>query len=319
MRLPFLNSRAIVLVALLAMFWVALAINAPAGAQGRRIPKRAGHINDFAEVVDAPTKQRLEKVLENLKQKTGVDFVVVTVKTSGNEDLYDYSVRVASSWSVGPASREDSVLLVIASESANFMTHVSSTARSKVSDDIISQTGKSLRDHIGASGFNLALVEGLRTFADQLGAKDNFSFATLDPQGGQTLVAVKERPRTVDSPVQPSESPQPTPSDSPSPAALVTPSATETPTPQTSPEATPTPAASPEASPASSPVPTETPIASPEPTLSPTATPAEVATRGRRRARGLKPLARVRLSLPIENRLPHRRTRKMRRKRSSLP
>ncbi|HJZ80555.1 MAG TPA: TPM domain-containing protein, partial [Pyrinomonadaceae bacterium] len=149
MRLPFINHRAIALGVLFAIITVWLAISPQAGAQGKRLPKRAGHINDMAEVLDAGAKQRLEKVLDNLQQKTGIDFVVATVKTSGNEDLYDYSIRVASSWNVGPASRDDSVLLVVASDSANFLTHVSSSARAKISDDLISQTGKSLREAIG--------------------------------------------------------------------------------------------------------------------------------------------------------------------------
>jgi tetratricopeptide (TPR) repeat protein len=258
MRVSFLSHRAIVLGVLVSLLWVALGTHPRAGAQRQRLPKRGGHINDFAEIIDSAAEKRLEKVLENLQQKTGIDFVVATVKTSGNEDLYDYSLRVASSWNVGPASREDSLLLVIASNSENFLTHVSSTARAKVSDDLISQTGKSLREGMGSSDFTGALVAGLRTFVDQLGAKDNFSFSSLDAQGGEIRVAVRERPRSVESPAaQQGENPKPTPLDSPSPAAR----ATETPSPESSPSMTPVTTESPASSP--NPSPAETPAATP--------------------------------------------------------
>jgi len=285
MRLPFLNHRTSAFGVLCAIISVWLTINPHAGAQNKRLPKRAGHINDFAEVLEAGAKQRLEKVLDNLQQKTGIDFVLTTVKTSGNEDLYDYSLRLASSWNVGPASRDDSVLLVIASDSANFLTHVSSSARAKVPDEVISETGKSLRAAIGNSDFTPAVVAGLRTFIDGLGAKANFSFATLDPQNGETLLAAGGRPRTVDSPVaQPSENPLPTPSPEPTTSPV---SETTTPSPQTTPEALATPVArasetvSPEPSrPAETPTPA--PISSPEPTAvtsvqaaTPQATPSE--------------------------------------------
>ena len=279
MRLTFLNQRTAVVALLCAILLVWLGSHPSAGAQGRRIPKRSGHINDFAGVIDGPAKQRLEKVLENLQEKTGIDFVVTTVKTSGNEDLYDYSVRVASSWNVGPASREDSVLLVVASDSANFLTHVSSSARAKVPDNVISETGKSLREQIGNSAFTAALIAGVKTFVDQLGAKNNFSFSTLDPQGGETLVAVQERPRKVDSPAAPpSENPQPTP------AAVPTPS--EIPSPQATPEISATPLARPsetatpvESSPSPAVMPTETPSpnTTPSPVETPAVTPVEVA------------------------------------------
>lgn len=275
MKVRFLNHRAIVFGVLLSLLWVTFGANPRADAQGRRIPKRAGHINDFAEVIDAPVKQRLEKVLDGVQEKTGIDFVLITVKTSGNEDLYDYSVRVASSWDVGPATRQDSVLLVVAAETANFLTHVSRTARAKVPERIIGETGKSLRGQLGA-GLSAALGAAVRTFVDQLGAKDNFSFASLDSQGGETPAAVRERPRTVESAASsPSENPQPTPS--------AVPTASETTPAQPSPELAATPLARPSetAAPAeSSPSPTETaaPSPSPSPIETPSAAPAEVVT-----------------------------------------
>ena len=271
MALSLLNHRTIVLAALCAVLFIWLGLSPGAGAQGRRIPKRDGHMNDLAGVIDANAKQRLERVLENLQEKTGLDFVVTTVKTSGNEDLYDYSLRVASTWDVGPASRKESVLLVIASDSANFLTHVSSSARAKVTDDIISETGRSLRDQIG-SDYTAGIVAALRTFVDRLGAKDSFSFSSMDPQGGETLVASQGRPRKVDSPSAGS-------------SRILRPTPTETPLPQPIIEASPTPLPSPTetavpvaASPSPSAAPAEAPAASPSPLPSETAIPAASAS-----------------------------------------
>lgn len=269
MRLPVLNRRALVLALSFALVFVLLGMGPRAGAQGQRIPKRWGHINDVANIIDPGTRPRLETILVSLQEKTGIDFVVATVKTPGNEDLYDYSLRVATSWSVGPASRADSVLIVIASESANFLTHVSSSARSKVSDEIISQTGKSLREGINGEGFTSAVAGGIRTFIDLIGAKDNFSFATLDPQGGRAIVASSQvRARSVESPVvQPSENPQPTATPETTPTQQNTPAPMNTPLLVTPPppETTPTPEAKP----------SETP-ATPEPTVLQVATPTPV-------------------------------------------
>lgn len=295
MKVSLFNHRAIVFGVLLSLLWVGFGAGTPAGAQGRRIPKRDGHINDFAGVLEGPAKQRLEKVLDSVQEKTGVDFVVITVKTSGNEDLYDYSVRVASSWDVGPATRQDSVLLVVAAETANFLTHVSRTARAKVPERIIGETGKSLRAQLD-TGVGAALIAAVRTFVDQMGASDNFSFASLDPQTGETLVASRERPRTVESPpAQPSENPQPTPSAVPTPseAATATPEVSSTPRPleTTAPvESSPLPSVAPTESPAANrtPAPVETASATPvevstpgPPVASPSASAATVATNSR--------------------------------------
>lgn len=101
MKLPLINQRTIIFVVILAiisLFW--FGTNPGARAQGR-FPKPSGHVNDFADVLDATTRQRLEKVLENLKERTGIDFVIATVKSSGAEDLYDYSLRIANEWNIG--------------------------------------------------------------------------------------------------------------------------------------------------------------------------------------------------------------------------
>ena len=65
MNLPFLNHRAIILATLLAILFAASMAHPRAQAQEKRLPKRAGHINDFAEVLDAPTKERLEAIRNN--------------------------------------------------------------------------------------------------------------------------------------------------------------------------------------------------------------------------------------------------------------
>src|SRR5881398_2660441 len=117
MRSPFLNHRAIVSATLLAILFAASMAHSRAHAQDKRLPKRAGHINDFAEVLDVPTKERLEAILEKLKDKIHFDFVVATVKSTGGEDLYDYSLAVANDWNVGaPASSDKSLLIVIAAD-----------------------------------------------------------------------------------------------------------------------------------------------------------------------------------------------------------
>jgi uncharacterized membrane protein YgcG/tetratricopeptide (TPR) repeat protein len=271
MTLPFINHRTIVFAWVLIVLLAGLAMIPSAGAQGKRLPKRAGHINDFAEVLDAATKQRLETVLDNLKQKTGVDFVVATVKTTGGEDLYDYSLRVAGDWNVGaPSSADKSLLIVIAEDNGKFFSQVTRGARLYLPEGLIGEMGQRMREKIESAGFSGGLLAGVRTFVNAVGAIHNFDYASLDPQASQTLIAEQQRPRTVASPVaEPSQSPSPMPTE--------TPAAAPTPTPEVAPTATPTPSETPSPEPSQSPTvaatpspqPSETPASSPQPGESP--------------------------------------------------
>src|ERR1043166_5004254 len=206
MRSPFLNKRALALTTMLFLLSAVLAVHSHAGGQARQFPKRAGHINDFGEVLDAPTKERLEAVLEKLKDKTHLDFVVVTIKSSGSEDLYDYSLAMANDWKIGaPASVDRSLLLVIAADSGRFFSQVTRGARIYLPEGVVGEMGQRIRDRASGSGYGNALVAGLRVFVDRLGEQHDFDFVALDPQRGEN-VAQAQRARTVSSPVpEPSE------------------------------------------------------------------------------------------------------------------
>jgi predicted Zn-dependent protease len=284
MRSPFLNHRAIVFATLLAVMFAAAVALPRAHAQDKPLPKRTGHINDFAEVIDGPAKERLEAVLEKLKEKTKFDFVIATVKSTGGEDLYDYSLAVANDWNVGaPASSDKSLLIVIAADNGKFFSQVTRGARLYLPEGLVGEIGQRMRDKVASGGFGSGLTAAVRTFVDRVGEKNSFDFAALDPQRGETLIAEQQRPRTVQSPLaEASESPSPQPSRTP-PAAAVSVTPAESPSPEASvspsvaatAQPTSTPPAEPAATSAGTETPTPSPSANPSPSESPTATPAE--------------------------------------------
>ncbi|HMH44860.1 MAG TPA: TPM domain-containing protein, partial [Pyrinomonadaceae bacterium] len=233
MRSPFLNHRAIVFATLLAIIFAAAVAHPRAHAQDKRLPKRTGHINDFAEVLDGPTKDRLEAVLEKLKDKTHLDFVIATVKSTGGEDLYDYSLAVANDWNVGaPASSEKSLLIVISADNGKSFSQVTRGARLYLPEGLVGEIGQRMRDKVASGGYGSGLTAAVRTFVDRVGEKNSFDFAALDPQRGETLIAEQQRPRTVQSPIADAgESPTPLPSLTPSTAAP-SPTLAETPSPE---------------------------------------------------------------------------------------
>jgi tetratricopeptide (TPR) repeat protein len=273
MKSPFINQRAIVFAILLAIVSLfSMGVNRRAGAQGQRLPKPRGHVNDFGEVLDATTRQRLEKVLENLKQQTGLDFVIATVKTVGTEDLYDYSLQVANDWEVGaPSSPNKSLLLVITTDNGKFFTQFSKLARTDMPDGLIGEMRQRMSSRIASAGYSSALVTGVQTFVNRLGEKKNFTFETLESQAGENLIA-QSRPRVVESPAtQPTETPAAEPRVTPTPQEVPSPVASPSETPPAQPAPTSTPEASPTL-PSPSPSPSETPTATPSPDASPPAT-----------------------------------------------
>ena len=269
------NPRALILSAVLAVVCVAQ-VFVSASAQDK-LPAPSGNVNDFAEVVDPATKQRLDTVLQSLKTRTDVDLVIAVVKTAGSTDMYDYSLRVANEWQVGTrTSPRKTLLMVIAADTGQFFTQFTRAAQIDLPDGLVGEMGRRMRPKFEARDFSGGLVTGVQAFVNGLGEQHNFTFAQLDVPAGDVAVA-QTRPRTVES-SSPADTPAPQPSETPLPiAASPTPTPTETSSATPVPEATPTSeaTATPAESPTPSPTITETPVAEPSAMPSPVESPAE--------------------------------------------
>ena len=279
MKLPFINQRTAILVLMLSIIvlcWIG--VRPGVQAQGK-LPVASGHVNDFAAVLDAASKDRLEQILINLLARTGIDFVIATVKSTGSEQIYDYSLRIANDWNVGAStSTKKSVLLVISSDNGQFLAHVSRSARAGLPDGLVGEMRQRMQEKIKSSGYNEGLLTGVKAFADGLGARNSFTFADLDTHPVENLAAAEQRPRTVKSPTAaPTETPAPQPTETPKPEATATiappaesPQLSATPEASVSPQAQPTETAA-ASTPSASVAATPSPSGSPQTTESPAA------------------------------------------------
>jgi TLP18.3/Psb32/MOLO-1 phosphatase superfamily protein/uncharacterized protein DUF5916/cellulose/xylan binding protein with CBM9 domain len=198
-----LTKHSIALMLLSTFLASPLGIRAETSLLGKSRP--AGHVNDVAGIIDEATARRMESILINLQERTGIDFVVVTVKTVGAKDLYDCSVDLAHDWNVGSStSRQMSLLLLLASDSGKFFTQASPLAQELV-PGLIGHMGRQMRPEFQASNYGRGLLTGIETFVNTLGARLNFSFTDLDRQPSQSALA-KSAPTVETAPFKPVDS-----------------------------------------------------------------------------------------------------------------
>lgn len=100
-------------LALLAV--VALAITASRGAT-IAVPQPQGYVSDFAGILDAGTKARLTGVIRELKDKTGAEIAVVTVRTTKPESAFDYAMAIAEQWKPGTKGKDNGVVFLVATD-----------------------------------------------------------------------------------------------------------------------------------------------------------------------------------------------------------
>ena len=104
------------------------------------LPAPTGFVNDYAGVIDAGTKQQLETKLKDLRDTTSpsVEISVAVVKTTGERDIFEYSLAVARGWKIGSKDDDNpSALLFIAIDDRKYYTQVSRDLEDELPDGTV--------------------------------------------------------------------------------------------------------------------------------------------------------------------------------------
>lgn len=124
------------------------------------LPKPTSFVSDFAKVIDAATKRRLEAKLAELEKSTGVELAVVTVGTTGGRDIFDYSVDVACGWGIGPKEGEPGggALLLVAVKDRMWRVQLSRSLEATLPDDELKKIGDRMVEHFKRGDFGTGIA-----------------------------------------------------------------------------------------------------------------------------------------------------------------
>ncbi|TMA42656.1 MAG: YgcG family protein, partial [Deltaproteobacteria bacterium] len=85
---------------------LALAFVTAARAAEPPVPVPQGYVTDLAHVIGPDVRARIERLNEELRDKTGAEIAVVAVDTTAPLDDFTYAMRIADAWKPG-RKRED--------------------------------------------------------------------------------------------------------------------------------------------------------------------------------------------------------------------
>jgi len=92
---------------------VAQAQTIPADALLQRL-KATGHVNDFAQLLNAAERAAMEERLVQLQQKTGAEMAVVTLPSLEGGQIDDFAHKLFQQWGVGKKGKDNGLLLLVA-------------------------------------------------------------------------------------------------------------------------------------------------------------------------------------------------------------
>lgn len=104
------------LLALLASVAALPAFMVVPARAGGEFPEPSGFVNDYAGILAAGDRERLEELCRSLKAATGAEMAVVTVASTGDQTIQMYAVRMFEAWGLGGKGRDNGVLILVAVE-----------------------------------------------------------------------------------------------------------------------------------------------------------------------------------------------------------
>lgn len=154
------------------------------------MPDPVGFINDFAGVISPRTESAMESLSRELKQKTGSEVVVVTVKSIGDMEYTDYAVRLYEKWGIGEKGKDNGVLIFNAVAERKIRIEVGYGLEGIIPDGLAGEIrDRYLIPHLRKNDFDTGLANGLAAVASIIardaGVKLSGGIATR-PSGGRS-------------------------------------------------------------------------------------------------------------------------------------
>jgi len=137
-----------------------------------QLPARTGYVNDFSGVVSETTKQQLENILANVKQKTGIEFDIAVVESTAGKDIFEFSRELAQNWDVGSRTTpKKSLLLVLAVREKASFTRFSKSLQNELPEGVLGQMSQLMRARVNAGQFGEGLEASVEHFVSAMATK----------------------------------------------------------------------------------------------------------------------------------------------------
>ena len=127
------------------------------------IPFSGNLVNDTVGVLNDDSKNKLEQKLAALKGAGKIDFAVVTLKSTGEQPIADYSLALARCWSIGDQNPDGSgMLMLLAVDDRKWHMQISRSMEKVLSNEEIQNAGSQMTPLLREQNY----PEGIDRFVD---------------------------------------------------------------------------------------------------------------------------------------------------------
>lgn len=118
--------------------------------EGYPKPAEQLYINDFSGVMSSSDSDEIERLGEDVFNRTTAQIAAVTIKTTDGEEIADYALNLGREWGVGDKDKDNGIVILLATEDREIYIAVGYGLEGALPD---SKVGR-LIDHYGLEYFS---------------------------------------------------------------------------------------------------------------------------------------------------------------------
>jgi len=106
------------------------------------LPMPSHYVEDYADVINEADERSLNGILQELEQKTGAQYIVLTVETTGGLPIEQFSIELAEKWKLGQKGKDNGMLFVLAKNDRRWRFEVGYGLEGFVTDQYCGRVGR---------------------------------------------------------------------------------------------------------------------------------------------------------------------------------
>jgi uncharacterized protein len=173
----------------LTLIALLLAVSSAVSSQTQLPAKPAGYVNDYARVLSAAAVSQLTALCTEVNAKANAQIFVVTVPTTGDTPIEDYSIALATKWGVGPKASDSGVLILYAIQDRKSRIEVGYGLEGILNDGKVGSFMREATTNLRAGDYSGGLLLVTRRVADVIAQDRGITLTGASPPTRQPVAS----------------------------------------------------------------------------------------------------------------------------------
>jgi uncharacterized protein len=123
---------------------ITVSATTPAGYAQANLPVPSHYVEDYANVINPSDEKSLNGLLQELEQKTGAQYIILTVQTTNGVPIEQYAFELAEKWKLGQKGKDNGMLFVLAQNDRKWRFEVGYGLEGFITDQYCGRVGRNV-------------------------------------------------------------------------------------------------------------------------------------------------------------------------------